>query len=358
MIRAVPSVAAMASYALADLGDSRAVSLAQNESAFPASPRAISAGAEALTHATLYPDPDWQDLRAAIASVHRLPADRLLCGAGSMELIGSLIRAFAGPGDEVLGTEFGYLFVATACQQSGARYLRADEPDMTVSVDLLLRGITPATRIVFLCNPGNPTGTRIPNAEILRLRDGLPTDVLLVVDQAYGEFDDQDQTAVFDMVERGDTVVLRTFSKAHGLASARVGWGYFPPAIGAETRKLLNPNNISSVSQALATAAMLDQTHMAGVVSKTAEIRDRFADRLRQVGLQIPKSHTNFVLIRFADAIAAGAADAALRDAGFILRVMGGYGLPHCLRATIASEDVMNAVAEILERQESAHHAH
>lgn len=357
MIRPVPAVAAMASYALADLGAAKAISLAQNESAFAASPQAIAAGQAAVAASTVYPDPDWRDLRAAIASVHHLPAAHLLCGAGSMELIGCLIRAFAGPGDAVLGTSYGYLFVATACQQSGATYLQAPEPDLTVSVDLLLEAVTPATRIVFLCNPGNPTGTRVPNCEIQRLRDGLAADVLLVVDQAYGEFDDQDPRAIFELVGRGDSVVLRTFSKAYGLAAARVGWGYFPPAIAAETRKLLNPNNISSSSQEMARAAMLDQSHMRDVVRQTARIRDSFADRVRRAGLVVPQSHTNFVLIRYPRAAAAKRADAALRDRGYILRAMGGYGLPDCLRATIGTADTMDAVADIIETVEAQNHA-
>ena len=148
MIRAVPNVAAMAPYALADLGPAGSVSLAQNESAFGPSPMSLKAGEVALAGAALYPDPDWSELREAIAGVHGLDAARVLCGAGSMELIGALIRAFAGPGDEVLGTDYGYLFVATACQQAGATHLKAAEPDLTVSVDALLAKASPRTRIV------------------------------------------------------------------------------------------------------------------------------------------------------------------------------------------------------------------
>ena len=202
MIRAVPAIAAMAGYALAELDAPGAVSLAQNESAFAPSPKALQAGQKALADAALYPDPDWTALRAAIASVHQIPADQILCGAGSMELIGAIIRAFAGPSDTVLGTEFGYLFAATASQQAGASHLRAPEPSLVVSVDLLLAAVTPDTRIVFLCNPGNPSGTRILNADILRLRDGLRDDILLVVDQAYGEFDDQNPADVLGLVTR------------------------------------------------------------------------------------------------------------------------------------------------------------
>jgi histidinol-phosphate aminotransferase len=348
VIGPVPNVAAMAPYALADLGPPRSLSLAQNESAFPASPAALEAGRRALGGVTLYPDPDWRDVRAAIAEAHGLDPASLLCGAGSMELIGCLLRAFAGPGDEVLGSAHGYLFVATACQQADASYRTVPEVGFTVSLDALLGAVTLRTRIVFLCNPGNPTGTRIANTEILRLRAALPDGVLLVVDQAYAEFDDQDPRPVFDLVPRGDTVVLRTFSKAYGLAGARVGWGLFPYAIARETRKLLNPNNVSVVSQAMAAAAMGDRAHMEKLVTETAAIRDRFAARLRAAGYPVPESRTNFLLIPFAGAEAASEADRALRAAGYLLRAMAGYGLPHCLRATVVTAEPMERVADIL----------
>lgn len=348
MIRPVPSVAAMAPYALADLGVPGMISLAQNESAFGPSPKAIEAGQAALAASSLYPDPDWRDLRRAISHVHDLPPGQILCGAGSMELIGSLIRAFAGPGDEILGSAYGYLFVHTACQQAGAAYVTVPEPELTVDVDLILTAITPRTRIVFLCNPGNPTGTAIANADILRLRADLPDDVLLVLDQAYGEFDPQESASVFALVERGDTVVLRTFSKAYALAAARVGWGLFPTSIALQTRKLMNPNNVSAVSQAMAAASLRDTAHMEGIVTKTAAIRDRFAADLRDAGFAPPVSQTNFVLIPFAASAAAVAADEALRAKGLLLRRMGGYGLPHALRATIGPAEVMARVIRIL----------
>ncbi len=350
MIRAVSHVAAMGAYALADLGGPDTVSLAQNESAFPASPAAIAAGKAMLDQMPLYPDPEWPDLRGAIAETHGLEPETILCGAGSMELIGCLIRAFAGAGDQVLGTDYGYAFVASASAQVQAVYAKAHEEDLTVSVDNILAAVTSATRIVFLCNPGNPTGTLIPNTEITRLRDTLPEDVMLVVDQAYAEFADrlEDPAEIFNLVKRSDTVVMRTLSKAYGLAGARAGWGYFPPAIAAEVRKLLNPNNISIPSQAMAAAALRDQAHMRDVVAKTAAIRDGFADGCRALGLTVPQSHTNFVLIRFADADAATRVDAALRQEGLLMRGMGGYGLADCLRATICSQHVMDRALTVL----------
>lgn len=347
MIHPVPAVAAMQPYALADL-DGGLISLAQNESHLPPSPAALAAGQAALAAQRFYPDPDWHGLRRAIARSHAVDPDGILCGAGSMELICSLVRAFSGPGDEVLAPHYGYLFVATACRQAGSSYRTVPEVGFTVMADALLQAVTPATRIVFLCNPGNPTGTRIGNAEVLRLRDALPRRVLLVVDQAYAEFDAQDPAPVFGLTARGDTVVLRTLSKAYALAGARVGWGLFPAAIAAETRKLLNPNNVSGVSQAMAEAAILDQAHMRASVAEVAAIRDGFAATLRTHGLPCPESHTNFVLIPFADAPAASAADDRLRKAGFLLRRMGGYGLANCLRATVAEGAVMRRVAAVL----------
>lgn len=350
MIRAVPHVGAMAAYALADLGGEGGVSLAQNESAFAPSPAAIEAGRAALREMPPYPDPEWSGMRAAIADVHALARRDILCGAGSMELIGCLMRAFAGRGDQVLGTDYGYAYIATAAAQAQAEHVRAREPGMRVSVDDILAAATARTRIVFVCNPGNPTGALIPNAEIVRLRERLPGDVLLVVDQAYAEFADRDHdpAEIFALAGRGDTVVTRTFSKAYALAGARAGWGCFPPAVAAEVRKLLNPNNISAPSQAMAAAAMRDQAHMRRIVSKTARIRDAFAAECRALGLTVPPSRANFVLLRFASGDRAQAAHRALRRQGLLLRGMGGYGLPDCLRATICAAPVMRRCLAVL----------
>jgi histidinol-phosphate aminotransferase len=318
----------MAAYALADLGGENTISLAQNESAFPASSEAIKAGRDAMADLQLYPDPEWLELRTAIADVHGLDPARVLCGAGSMELIGCLIRAYAGRGDRVLGTDYGYAFVASAVAQVQADYVKAREVDLTVSVDDIIAVVTPETRIVFVCNPGNPTGTLISNSEIIRLRGELPADVL--------------PADIFALTDQGDTVIMRTFSKAYGLAGARAGWGYFPPEIAAELRKLLNPNNISIASQAAAVAAIRDQAHMQNVVTRTTEIRERFAVECRALGLIVPQSHTNFVLLRFASTQDAQRADAALRADDLLMRGMGGYGLTDCLRATICETPIMD----------------
>lgn len=351
MITPRTDVAKLAPYALADLSVPEGVpliSLAQNESALPPSPLAIAAGQAALSDAALYPDPEWTDLRASISDVHGVSADAILCGSGSMELIWAIFQAFAGPGNNVLSTAHAYALFQTATRASGAVYRTAPEPGLSVCVDALLDATDRSTRIVAVANPGNPTGTRIPNLEIRRLRSGLPNDVLLVVDEAYGEFADHLDTPLFDLADRGDTVVLRTFSKAYGLAGQRIGWGVFPPTVGTQVRKLMNPNNVNAVSQAMAAAAMTDQAYMRQTVRHTTEMRDRFCADLAKLNLAGPQSQTNFALIPFADPGEAGEVDQALRKVGLLMRGMAGYGLGHCLRATIAAEGAMEAAIAVL----------
>ncbi len=351
MIVAREHISAMAPYALAELqppSGKRLVSLAQNESALPPSPAALMAAAEALVDSTLYPDPDWSDLRRAIADVHGLDPAQILCGAGSMELILCLTQCYAGPGDEILSSQYAYAFFRTAAAVAQASYVTVPEQDFAVSVDRLLDAVTRNTRVVFVANPGNPTGTRIANAEVARLRHGLREDILLVVDEAYGEFSEDADEPVFDLVQQGNTVVLRTFSKAYGLAGLRTGWGVFPRGIAAEVRKLLNPNNVSVVGQAACTAAMTDQAYMRETCRITAERRNRFADNVRQLGLDVPQSSTNFVLINFASPASAMTASETLKAEGIFMRGMAGYDLPASLRATIGAEDDMQLALQIL----------
>jgi len=287
-------------------------------------------------------------LRTAIAQVHHIAPAHILCGAGSMDLIACLARCYAGPGCGVLSSQYGYGFFRTAALAAGADYGTAPEVDLTVSVDELLAAVRPETRMVFVANPGNPTGTRIEYADLVRLRDGLDDGILLAIDEAYGEFSPTAGGAAFDLVERGNTVVLRSFSKAYGLAGLRVGWGLFPAKVAPEMRKLLQPNNISGASQAGATAAMMDQPYMSATVADTARVRDDFTRRLRRTGFMVPDSFTNFILIRFADGHAAQRADRTLCAKGIIMRAMTGYDLPDCLRATIAGAEHMDVAADHL----------
>jgi len=348
-MKPVPHIAALAPYALAELTP-ELVSLAQNESLRPPSPKALAAAQAAMADTHLYPDPDWTDLRAAISDIHSVPPETILCGAGSMELIGAVAMTYLSSGDRMLTSEFAYLFFRTATQICGAEFDLAPESGITVNVDALIEALRPETKIVFVANPGNPTGTRIKREDLERLRAALPNDVILVIDEAYGEFADGLDGGSFDLVNLGKTAVLRTFSKAYGCAGLRVGWGVFPPAIAIEMRKVLNPNNVSGVSQAMAAAAMRDLAYMQQTVRETTEIRDRFTEQMRAIGLAVPESHTNFVMLAFDTPDTALAADNALRADGLAMRGMGGYGLAHCLRATIADAPTMHRAAQSLAR--------
>lgn len=353
MIRSVAHIARMSPYELAQLKappGKPLISLAQNESLRPPSPLAIQAAAKAAEAGHLYPDPDWSEVRTSLSGLHNIPAEEILCGCGSMELISCITQAFADEKNAVLAPAHAYPFFRTATQMVQARYDVASEADQCVCVDALLSAVRDDTRIVFVANPGNPTGTRIPRAGLLRLREGLPRDTLLVIDEAYGEFADHLDEPMYDLVARGDTVVLRTFSKAYGLAGLRVGWGLFPAEIAKEVRKVMNPNNVTTAAQAAAAAALADQAYMQETCTRTAKLRDGLRTRLTKAGLNVPQSFTNFILIRTASADAARCADAALRAQGVFLRSQGGVGLAHCLRATVAEANHLGIMAGVLER--------
>lgn len=351
MIRPIPNVQMIEAFPLADMSappGKRVIGLAQNESAFPPSPRALTAARAALESCSAYPDPGWHALRQAIGQIHRVDPALILCSAGSMDLIGALIRAFAGPGDRVLSTAHGYGYFRTVALLAGAEYDAVPEPDLTVSVELVLAAVRPRTRIVAVANPGNPTGTRIPRADLVRLRDGLPDDVILLVDEAYAEFTDALGEQVFDLADRGNTVVTRSFSKAYALAGQRIGWGLFPSGLGAQARKVLTPGGVTHTSQAAAEAAVRDRDYLAWLIGETMAIRDIFVLGLARIGLRPVPSHTNFVLVPFGSAEAAESARAALRDEGVIVRPMGAYDLAHCLRITIGTRGDMDLTLGIL----------
>lgn len=352
MTSARKHVAAMAPYALADLAwpDRRpAPSLAQNESFRPPCPGTFEAVAAAMADAALYPDPEWTALRSMIAARHGLDPDSILCGSGSLELIGCLARAFAGPDRAVLAPEHAYPYFRNAAQASEARFDTAAESDCTASADALLDAVRPDTGCVFLANPGNPTGTRIATGEIRRLRGSLREDILLVVDEAYGEFADHLDEPVFDMAATGNTVILRTFSKAYGLAGCRVGWGTFPAGIAVEVRKVLNPNNVAAVSQDAARAALQDDAYMRETCAMTAERRDQAAAKLAALGIRCLSSSTNFLLLDLETQERARSAEERLRSGRAVVRAQGAAGLPHCLRMTIGPARELDNAYSLLE---------
>ncbi|MDJ0777256.1 MAG: histidinol-phosphate transaminase [Gammaproteobacteria bacterium] len=352
MIEPRPVIAAMAAYALPDTTAPEGVEpviLAQNEHAFAPTAAVRAAVDAALASGQLYPDSEWTNLRAAIAAVHDLDPARILCGCGSMELMSALVNAYIGAGDRVAMTEYGYLFMRTLVKMVDAGLNVAPERDFQVDVDALLDAVDADTRLVFVVNPGNPSGTVIANDEIRRLRRALTDDVLLLVDEAYSEFVEPGFNApLFDLVDAGNTVITRTFSKIYGLAGLRVGWGYFPPEMIVNLRKVMTPGGLSQLSQAAAAAAMRDQQTASRARAEIARLRELLSRGIAALGLRVIPSQTNFVLVDLNSPERAAAAYDFLRSRGLIVRPMGGYGLPHCLRISIAEEPHMRATVDAL----------
>lgn len=343
-------------------GLNRVIKLASNESALGASPRAIEAMRAHAASMFRYPDGGCRALRQALGDRFDLDPGRIVCGAGSDELLGLLARAYAGPGDETLYTHHGFLIYPIATRAVGATPVAVAERDLTCDVDALLAAVTPATRIVFLANPNNPTATYVPATEMRRLREGLPETVLLVIDAAYAEYiDAADYDCGFGLVDEHETVVVtRTFSKIYGLGGARVGWAYCPEAVADVLNRLRMPFNVAAPSQAAATAALGDVDFISKAQEHNRLWRSWTTTELRDLGLCVRDSHCNFVLVQFPaepgrDAVAA---DAYLKTRGVIARRVASYGLPDCLRITIGLETEMRtcvrALADFL-RTDPAH---
>ena len=339
-------------------GRDKAIKLSSNESALGPSPRALEA--YRALDGLLYRSPDGGSsaLTEAIGAVHGLEAARIVCGAGSDELLQLLTRAYAGPGDEVLFTEHGFLVYPIATRAVGATPVVVPERDLTADIDAILSRVTPRTRIVFLANPNNPTGTYVSAAELKRLRTGLPAAVLLVIDAAYAEFvTATDYSAGVELVDGGENVVMtRTFSKIYGLAGLRLGWAYCPASVADVLHRIRGPFNVGSPAQMAGVEAVRDQAHVARAREHNSRWLARLPDMLRQRGLKVTPSVANFVLVHFPDDPKrnAKAAEAFLNARGIIVRNVTNYGLPHCLRITLGLDHEMEAVADALEELMSA----
>jgi len=344
-------LAGLAAYELAETGSGPTIHLASNEAAIRPSRRAIDAAMAALSDPQLYPDAAAAPLRHALAKAHGLEPERIVCTAGSMELILYLALAYLGPGTETLTNRYGYLYFDAVARIAGAMPVRARETGMTADVDALLDAVTPRTRIVFLANPNNPTGTLLGGDAVRDLEARLPDRVLLVLDAAYGEFveaADYDDGLRF---ARGNprTVVLHTFSKIHGLAGLRVGWAYGPPEVIDMVNRIRLPNSLTQPSMAAAMAALADTDHVRRYRALNANLRRLVEDRTSAMGLASVAGHGNFVLLRFP-----GGRDQAatvyrlLKEGGVLLRAMGGYGLGDCLRLTLGVETDLQVALERL----------
>jgi histidinol-phosphate aminotransferase len=326
-------------------GVSNAIKLSANENPFGPSDKTKDAVLRSVHQLHRYPSTDHAELRRAIAEVHGMDADRIICGVGSDEVIMLLCQAYAGPGDEVLFTEHGFLMYKIGAQSVGATPVEVTERDRTTDVDALLAACTPKTRLVFIANPNNPTGTMISPAEVQRLAEGLPPQAILVLDGAYAEFVEGFDAGLALVEARQNVVMTRTFSKIYGLGGLRIGWGYGPRDIIDVLNRIRQPFNLSNTQLEAAEAAVRDQEYVTRCRAENARLRHWLAEALAALGVPSDTSMANFVLARFADAAEAEACNAFLLSQGLIVRQVASYKLPHCLRITVGDESACRRVA-------------
>jgi histidinol-phosphate aminotransferase len=269
----------------------------------------------------------------------------VICGVGSDEIIHFLCQAYAGPGDEVLFTEHGFLMYRISAMAAGATPVEVAERERTTDIAALLSACTERTKLVFIANPNNPTGTMISAAEVAQLADGLPPQAILVLDGAYAEYVDGYDGGLALIETRENVVMTRTFSKIYGLGGLRIGWGYGPKAIIDVLNRIRGPFNLSNTQLEAAEAAVRDQDYVNRCRSDNARMRIWLAEALAELGVPSDTSLANFVLARFADTAEAEACDAYLRDQGLIVRRVASYKLPHCLRITVGDESACRRVA-------------
>lgn len=328
--------------------------LSSNETPLGPSPAAIEAFKAAAGELERYPDGQATRLREAIARRYGLDMTRIVCGSGSDELLGLLARGYLGPEDEAIYTEHGFLVYRIAILTNGATPVVVPERDLKTDVDAILAAVTPKTRMVFLANPNNPTGTYIPIEEVRRLRAGLRGDIVLVLDAAYCEYVSRnDYEAGIELVATTpNTVMTRTFSKIYGLAALRIGWAYCPPEIADVLNRIRGPFNLSSPAIAAGAVAIEDVAHMERAKHHNDVWLPWVEGELRKLGLAVTPSVANFVLMHFpegSDKTAAGA-DEFLKLQGVIVRKVGAYGFPNALRMTIGSESDNKRAIDALAR--------
>jgi histidinol-phosphate aminotransferase len=329
-------------------GANRVFKLSSNENPLGPSPKAFDAYLEAVKGLALYPDGGHLALRQTIAGVHGLEAGRIVCGAGSDELIALLCKAYAGAGDEVLYSQHGFMMYKLSALGAGATPVAAPERDLTTDVDALIAALTERTKLVFVANPNNPTGTMIDDAAMARLADALPPQALLVLDAAYAEYVRvPGHDGGIGLVRAHNNVVMtRTFSKVYGLASQRLGWAYAPAHVIDVLNRVRGPFNVTAPALAAGEAAIQDVDYVEHCVVTNEVWRDWLTKEIRAAGFGVTPSHGNFILVDTGGRVAA--VDAHLKSRGLIVRRMDGYGLPQHLRISIGDEEACRAVAHAI----------
>jgi histidinol-phosphate aminotransferase len=333
-------------------GVAKVFKLSSNETPLGPSPHAIEAYKKVATHLEDYPDGAASALREAIGRAFGLDPARIVCGAGSDDLLNLLARAYLADGDEAIHTTHGFLVYPIATLGTGAKPVIAPETNYTASVDAILAAVTRKTKVVFLANPNNPTGTYVSFDEIKRLHRSLPSQVLLVLDAAYAEYVRRnDYESGIELVATSDNVVMtRTFSKIHGLAALRLGWMFGPLHVVAAINRIRGPFNVNGPAIAAGIAAIEDHAHQ----ERAREHNDRWlgwlAQELEKLGLKVTPSVANFLLIHFPETKGRTAkdADAFLTARGLILRQVGAYKLPNALRMSVGTEEANRLVVAAL----------
>jgi histidinol-phosphate aminotransferase len=328
------------------------IKLSSNEGALGPSPEALEAYAAAAKNLSLYPEGSAEILRQAIAEAYGLDPERIVCGNGSDELLTLIANAYLRPGDEVLFSAHAFLVYRIATLANSGVPVSVPEKERRVDVDAMLAQVTPRTRLVYLANPNNPTGTYLTADEVARLHAGLSPETLLVLDAAYSEFVRRnDYDAGIALAQKSSNVVMtRTFSKVYGLAGLRIGWAFCPPAVVEVLSRIRMPFNVSIPAQCAGAAALSDRDHLERAVAHNEQWRAWLTQQIRACGLKVDDSVCNFLLIRFPAVKGKTAADADrfLCARGLILRGVAAYGLPDCLRLTVGPAEANRKVAAAL----------
>jgi histidinol-phosphate aminotransferase len=330
--------------------------LSSNETPLGPSPRAIAAYRAVAEHLQDYPDGSATPLREAIGRAFGLDPNRIVCGAGSDDLLNLIADAYLCDGDEAIHTTHGFLVYPIATLGSGAKPIVAPEKNYTADVDAILAKVSARTKVVFLANPNNPTGTYVPFDEVKRLHKSLASHVLLVLDAAYAEYVRRnDYEAGIELVATSENVVMcRTFSKIYGLASLRLGWLYGPAHVVDAINRIRGPFNVNGAAMAAGIAAIEDSAHVETARAHNDKWLNWLLVEVRKLGLEVTPSIANFLLLHFprTPGKTAEDADAFLTRRGLILRRLKAYHLPDALRLTVGSEEanrlVVAALAEFL----------
>lgn len=334
------------------------IKLSANENPLGTSP-AVHAAMGNAVHPNRYPDGDSRELRKALSAKHGIDTGRIVCGTGSGELLNCAVQAFAGRGDEVLFSRYSFSLYPLLAQKVGATPVMADDADYAASVDNLLAAVTERTRVIIVDNPNNPIGCWLPADEIARLHAGLAADVLLIVDQAYAEYlaEDVDDGAFELAIRHNNVLVMRTFSKAYGIAGERVGWATGAPPLIDMINRIRGAFNVSNHGQVAALAALGDDAWIARCRKENAVERARFVEAMEALGnhgIRPLPSEANFVLVLFEGVLTAEGALSAIAEAGYAVRHLPGQGLSHALRITIGQREDMDAVATAIRQAAEA----